>query len=123
MARTLGGFLHNVDTEVFHARDIGLDRAKDVEWIAHLKSTGDDWLVFTGDGRIRKNPAEREAYRRARLKGVVLAAAYQKTPMERCCGMVVAKWQNLVDFTSRIEPPYLVELSINLSTKFIVLPI
>lgn len=123
MAKTLAGFLHNSDTEVLHARDLGLNKAKDVDWINHLNSTGDDWLVFTGDARIRRNPAEREAYRRAKLKGVVLAAAYQKTSMSRCCGIIVAKWPELIDFTSRIEPPYLVELSINLSPKFKILPI
>ena len=122
-ARTLRGYLSETDIEVFHARDIGLQNRTEIEWISHLSSTGYDWLVFTGDGKIRKNKAAREAYRRANLKGVVLAPAFQKTPMCKCCGVIVAKWDSLLDFTSRIEAPYLVELSINFSSRYKVLPI
>lgn len=123
MARTLSGYLSQTSTEVFHARDLGLHNRSDEEWIAHLAKSGEDWMIFTGDTRIRKNRAEREAYRRARLKGVVLAPAYQKTEMGKCCGVIVAKWDGLLDFTSKIAAPYLVELSINLSPKFRVLPL
>lgn len=123
MARTLAGYLDHTPNEVFHARDLGLNDKPDIEWIEHLSANAEDWLIFTGDGRIRKNAAEREAYRRARLKGVVLAPAYQKTPMGKCCGIIVAKWDELVDFTSKIAAPYLVEMSINLSPKMKVLPI
>ena len=123
MARTLGGYLSGQAIEVFHARDLDLHDKPDVEWISHVASTADDWLVFTGDGRIRKNRAEREAYRRARLKGVVLAPSYQKTPMGKCCGMVVINWDSLVDFTNKIVPPYLVELSMNQTKKYKLLPL
>ena len=122
-ARTLAGYLQATEHEVFHARDLGLDAKTDIEWIRHLETTGDDWLVFSGDGRIRKNRAEREAYRRAQLKGVILAPAYQKTDMGRCCGIIVARWDGLLGFVQHIQPPYLVELSINLSSKFRVLPL
>jgi hypothetical protein len=123
MVKTLAGYLSSSKIDVLHARDLGLHAKPDVEWMKYLSRSGDDWLIFTGDGRIRKNRAEREAYRRANLKGVVLAPAYQKTPMGRCCGIIVAKWDSLLDFTNRIEAPYLVELSINLSPKYKILPI
>lgn len=123
MANTLRGYLAGTNHSVEHARDLGLHEKPDIEWIEHLSLSGDDWLVFSGDGRIRRNRAEREAFRRAQLKGVVLAPAYQKTPMGRCCGIIVARWDGLIDFTSRIQPPYLVELSINLKPTFSLLPI
>lgn len=123
MARTLSGYLSNTKTEVFHARDLNLHNKPDTEWIRHLAATGSDWMIVTNDGRIRKNRAEREAYRRANLKGVLLAPAYQKTEMGRCCGMLVAKWDGLIDFTSKIQAPYLVEASINLSPKYRILPL
>lgn len=123
MARTLAGFLDNTHHNVFHARDLGLDHKTDTQWIKHLSATGEDWIVFTGDGRIRKNPAEREAYRRAKLKGVILAPAYQRTKMSRCSGMIVAKWDYVLETTSRLTAPYLVEMSINLSPKMKVLPL
>ena len=123
MAKTLGGYLSNTEIEVFHARDVGLQNKPDIEWITRLGATGEDWLVVTGDGKIRKNRAEREAYRRANLKGIVLAAAYQKTPMGKCCGIVIANWDNLLDFSAKLQAPYLIELSINLSSKYKVLPL
>lgn len=122
MSNTLAGYLGAVNT-VKHARDLNLHTKPDIEWIEYLHNTGKEWLVFTGDARIQKNKAEREAFRRAGLRGVVLNAAYQKTPMARCCGMIVAKWDDLADFTNRIEPPFLVEMSINLHPKFRLLPL
>ena len=91
--------------------------------MALLAATGDDWMVVTGDGRIRKNKAERESYRRAGLKGLILAPAYQKTAMGRNCGILVAKWDGLAEFTSKIRAPFLVEVSINLSSRYVVLPL
>ena len=122
MARTLAGYLGD-NSRVVHARDIELHDKPDIEWIRFLTQSNEDWLIVTGDGRLRKNRVEREAYRRAGLRGVVLAPAYQKTPVGRCCGILVAKWDDLVDFTGRIEPPYLVEVSINLQPRFKLLPL
>lgn len=122
MARTLAGYLTD-ETSVYHARDIGLHSKSDVEWIEYLHSTKEQWIVFTGDSRIQKNKAERAAFRRAGLRGVVLNPAYQKTPMGRCCGIVVAKWDDLVGFIRPIEPPFLIEMSINLNPRFRVLPL
>lgn len=122
MAQTLAGYLSKVTT-VLHARELGLHTKTDIEWIQHLHDTREEWLVVTGDGRIHRNRAEREAFRRAGLRGVVLNPAYQKTPMGRCCGMIVFKWDELIAFTNKIDPPFLVEMSINLSSRFKILPI
>lgn len=123
MARTLAGYLSSDPITVSHARDLELHNKPDIEWIEYLGRSPEDWMVFTGDGRIRKNRAEREAFRRANLRGVVLAPAYQKTPMGRCCGIVVSNWDELLAFTSKIDAPYLVEISIRLSARFKVLPL
>ena len=123
MANTLRGYLAHTSHEVHHARELSLHAKPDIEWMHHLSSTGDEWLVVSGDGRISRNKAERAAYRRAGLRGVVLAPAYQKTPMGRCCGILVAKWDGLLDFINSIEPPYLVEMSINLTPRYKVLPL
>jgi hypothetical protein len=123
MARTLAGYLHGSPATVIHARDRGFERLPDVEWIRLLSETGEQWLVVTGDGRLARNKAEREAFRRAGLRGVVLAPAYQKTPMARSCGVLVANWDDLQDFIKRIDPPFLVEMKINLSSTFRVLPL
>jgi len=52
MASTLGGYLLRTPHEVYHARDLGLHKKPDVEWIEHLSATGEDWLIISGDGRI-----------------------------------------------------------------------
>jgi hypothetical protein len=122
MSRTLRGYLEGRN-RVVHARDLKLDRVTDIDWINFLRDSGEEWIVVTGYTRIRKNRAEREAFRRARLRGIVLAPAFQKTEMGRCCGMLVARWDDLMVFTSAIEPPYLVEVALNLSSRYKVLPL
>lgn len=86
--------------------------------IEYLAKDGSDWIVISGDDRIHRNKPERSAFRQARLKGVVLAAAYQKTPMHRCCAVIVHQWPSLLETMSRFEPPVLFEMSINFSGKF-----
>jgi hypothetical protein len=122
MSRTLAGYLES-RSRVVHARDLQLDRVTDIDWINFLRDSGEEWTVVTGDTRIRKNRAEREAFRRARLRGVVLSPAFQKTEMGRCCGMLVARWDDLMTFTSSIQPPYLVEVALNLGSRYKVLPL
>ncbi len=117
MARTLDGYLSGTNHSAEHIRDIGMAAAKDVEWISHLHSTDEEWLVVTGDTRLRKNKAEREAFKRANLKGFILKPAYQKTPMAKCCGIFVAKWDSMFEFISRINPPVFVDVSMRITQE------
>ena len=118
MARTLHGFISNFGHSAVHLRDLPFHHPSDVEWIGHLGDEPGEWIVVTGDDRIRRNRAERAAFRNADLKGVVLAAAYQKTPLHRCCAVLVHQWPNLLDTMARFEPPVLFEMSINFSGRF-----
>ena len=122
MARTLAGYLGE-DNKVIHSRDVDLHRKSDVEWMAYLAGSGRKWLVVTGDGRIARNKAERMAFRQAGLAGIVLDPAYQKTPVGRCCGMLIARWDEMMAVTRPLAPPYLFSLPINLGSKFRQLPI
>lgn len=118
MASTLHGFIDHDGHRAVHIRRLPLKNPTDVEWIEHIASTGDEWLVITGDQRIRKNKAEALAFRRARLRGVVLAAAYQRTPMNRCCAVLIDQWPRLLDTIRRFDPPFMLELSINFRGNF-----
>jgi predicted nuclease of predicted toxin-antitoxin system len=118
MASTLHGYIANFGHAAVHIRDLPLRHPTDVQWIEHLAADRDDWIVITGDDRIRRNKPERIAFRQARLKGVVLAAAYQKTSMNRCCAVLVHQWPSLLETMSRFAPPVLLEMSINFSGKF-----
>lgn len=118
MATTLNGYVSQLGHQAIHLRDLPLKTPTDIEWIDHLKADNADWIIITGDDRIRRNKAERMAFRQANLKGVVLAAAYQKTPMNRCCAVLVHQWPNLVETMERFDPPVLLEMSINFSGRF-----
>ncbi len=117
MARTLNGFVSNYGHEASHIRDLPLANPTDLEWIEYLRLDHRDWLVITGDDRIRRNKAERLAFRNSNLRGVVLAPAYQKTPLHRNCAVVVYQWPVLLETVKRFEPPILFEMSINFNGK------
>lgn len=118
MAATLNGFIANDGHRAVHIRELPLEHPTDIQWMSYLAESNDDWLVITGDQRIRRNKAEAQAFRRANLRGVVLGAAYQRTPMHRCCAVIVYQWPALFDTVARFEPPFLLEMSINFSGKF-----
>ena len=118
MARTLHGFISGEGDEAIHIRELPLDHPSDLEWMNYIRHEGSDWLVVTGDHRLSRNKAERIAFQRARLKGVVLANAYQKSPMSRRCAALIAQWPRLIETMAQLEPPVLLEISINLSGRF-----
>lgn len=123
MATTLHGFIQSDGHRAVHLRDLPLKDPKDVEWIDYIAGTHEDWLVITGDQRIRKNKAEAQAFRNSHLRGVVLASGYQKTPMNRCCAVIVDQWPKLYDTIKRFDPPFMLELSINFRGNFKQLPV
>jgi hypothetical protein len=102
MARTLHGFISRDRHEAVHVRDLPLTHPTDVQWIDYLAAERGDWIVITGDGRIRRNRAEWAAFRQAGLKGVVLAPAYQKTPLHKQCAVLLYQWPDLVEM---MAPP------------------
>lgn len=118
MAATLNGFIESQGHSAIHLRDLSLDCATDVEWITYLHESREEWIIVTGDQRIRKNKAEAQAFRNAKLRGIVLDRAYQKTAMNRCCAVIVHQWPNLYDTIQRFDPPVLLEMGINFKGRF-----
>jgi hypothetical protein len=100
--------------------DYGFDGStRDVDWITALGADDPaDWIVVTGDQRIRKNLAERTAWIRAQLKGFVLASAYQKTPVHQCASTILWRWPEMERFISLAAPGSMFEFSINRRTGF-----
>ncbi|MCV0387564.1 MAG: hypothetical protein K5821_14275 [Nitrobacter sp.] len=90
----------------------------DIDWITGLAADSSDWIVVTGDQRIRKNLAERAAWIRAGLKAFVLAPAYQKTPVNQCASVILWKWPEMERFITLAAPGSMFELSINRKTGF-----
>jgi hypothetical protein len=91
----------------------------DIAWILRLaEDDPKDWIVITGDQRIRRNLAERAAWIRAGLKAFVLASAYQKTPVHQCASTLLWRWPEMERFISLATPGSMFELSINRRTGF-----
>jgi hypothetical protein len=96
----------------------------DVRWITQLGAEpAADWIVITGDQRIRKNKAERAAWIRAGLKGFVLAPSYQKTPVHQCAAVLLWRWPEMERFIMLAAPGSMFEISIRRTSGFVPLAI
>ncbi|MER2267061.1 PIN-like domain-containing protein [Methylobacterium oxalidis] len=123
LAETVGGYLKHLGHRADHIRDLPCGRhASDIEWMEFLASTSDEWLTVTGDARIQKNKAERAAFRKAGLKGIVLANAYQKTPINRQASFLIWRWPEIQALT-KLAPPFLFEVPMRNSSGIRQLPI
>jgi hypothetical protein len=124
MATTLDGYVRHLGHSAVHIKDAACGRhAADVVWIEMLGSDSNDWVVMTGDDRIRKNHAERLAFRAARLRGFVLAPAYQKTPVHQVCSILIWRWPELEQILKLLSPPGLFELPIKRTSRLKQLPL
>jgi hypothetical protein len=90
----------------------------DVDWITRLSTDAAEWIIITGDQRIRKNIAERAAWIRAGLKAFVLAPAYQKMPVNQCASVLLWRWPEMERFITLAAPGSMFEMSINRRTGF-----
>ena len=92
--------------------------ASDEAWIGALAQDFREWLVVTADGRIAKNKAEREAYRRARLKGILLLPQFTKHKVHGQAAKLIWRWPDAAETLSRFHPPALIGLKPGWSAKF-----
>lgn len=123
LAATLNGFLTHLGHSAAHVKQLLCGPgATDEEWIAMLAADPARWIVVTGDGRIRKNPAERAAYRAAGLCGFVLAPAYQKTPMHQCASFLLWRWPEIESQANLITGAALFELPMSRTGRMKLLP-
>jgi hypothetical protein len=124
LATTLDGFIQHRGHSAHHIKDLPCGRnAEDVEWITMLAQQRRDWMVATGDDRIRKNKATRAAYRSAELSGFVLAPAYQKTPMHQVASFMLWRWPEMEQLFRLVGGAALYELPMNRSSKIKPLPL
>lgn len=123
LAETLNGYLRHRSDSASHIRDLPCGRhASDLDWMAYLAGTGDNWLVVSGDKRIQKNKAERAAFRQAGLKGFVLASGYQKTPIHQQASFLIWRWPD-IDGLLKLAPPFLFEIPMHRQAGFRQLPV
>ncbi len=126
LATTLHGFIQHDGHMAVHIRDMsGLPNGRhssDIEWIRALQSDPDDWVFFTGDRRVTKNPAERAALRSAGLHGFILAPAYQKMPLNIVAATLVQRWPDILQLVQSLRPPSMHELPVGKNSRISQLP-
>lgn len=81
------------------------NETQDVEWIEFLQNSSDHWIFFTQDDRIRKNPAERAALRRAKLHGFVFASGFMKQKPNIRAARMLYLWPEVEKLVSATAPP------------------
>ena len=124
LAATLNGYVQHLGHDAVHIRDLPCgSHAADTEWITFLQHSGDDWLVYTGDLRIQKNHAERQAFRQAGLKGIVLAPAYQTFKVYQQASRLLWRWPDIEETIRRFKAPFLFELPVTNSGRLRSLPL
>lgn len=86
-------------------------------WIDALGKEG-GWSVITDDHRIRKNPAEKAAWRAARLKGFFLAPGWRKINTIEKTGRLLLWWPRLMEADKLFAEGTVVELPIGPGSRF-----
>jgi hypothetical protein len=124
LAWTVNGFVAHLGHSAHHIADLPCGRnATDIEWIELLGKDKMVWMVVTGDDRIRKNKAERAAFRAAGLSGFVLARAYQKTPIHQVASFLLWRWPEMEQLFGLVTGPALHELPMSRTSKIRQLPL
>lgn len=93
------------DHRAFPIRDKFDPATADVDWLAALGEDGQRWAVVSADLRIRKNKAEREAFRRAGLIGFFLTPALKKAPLFDQAGRIARVFPTVLQQVEIVEPP------------------
>lgn len=112
----------------FHIRFMpgyGFDASTpDEVWIERLgRDKASDWVVMTGDDRIRRNFAERLAWKRGGLKGFVLARAFQKLPRHQVASHLLWRWPEMQRFITSAAAGSMFELRPSRGAKFVPLSV
>lgn len=124
LASTLNGYLRFSGSVAIHISEAPCGRhASDLEWIAWLKASGTDWLVLTGDTRIRRNAAERAAFRQAGLRAFVLAPSYQTARVNQQASFILWRWPDIEDILRLTAAPFMFELPLNRSSRIRQMPL
>lgn len=89
--------------EVVALRDRFEAGAPDTLWIPALGREG-DWIIVSGDLRIRTRPQERELLRAAQLTTFFMAGGYMNLPEWEQVRWMVDKWPLIVEQADRVNP-------------------
>jgi hypothetical protein len=88
--------------EIVPLRDKFPANIKDVEWISELAKERDKWVVVSGDSRISRNKAERDAWLEAELTAFFWAPGWENLPHWRKAATMVKWWPAITDQARKI---------------------
>jgi hypothetical protein len=95
--------------------------AEDVDWMRTLGREG-GWAVISGDIRITRNAAERQAWREAALIGFFMAPGWRKLDPLHQTARLLMWWDRLVAQVALVEGGAIFQLPINPGSKLRQLP-
>jgi hypothetical protein len=95
--------------EIVALRDKFAQTIRDVEWIQQLSREG-TWVVVSGDRRITRNRAERDAFRNSRLIGFFLAKGLFKSKLTKQAERILALWENIEKVVGVVQSGAMFEL-------------
>lgn len=104
LARAAGEILGLLGHQFEYSRKRYPDRDPgDRVWLGELGAEG-NWIVITGDERIRKNPGERHVWRQAGLTTFFLQDAWQNTPGEEQAWRMLRWLPRMIDAAGNHDP-------------------
>lgn len=122
IARALNGYIEADGDRAVHLADMFSRTITDVEWMNALAATGEFWIVITADKRIRKNSAEREAFRQSKLLCLVMSRSWSKTPVNQRAAMILWRWPDIQQ-VAKFVGTGMFELPLRRSKKLTPLPL
>lgn len=116
VARSLNELVYP-DHSFVHIKDHqGLSQdATDIEWITYLGQDG-GWVVLTKDSNITKRPAEKEAFKLAKLTGFFLDKSWSHLKVFQFHSKLAAHMENIIDLAEKYPKGKCFRVRVN-STK------
>lgn len=108
VARAINSIVEPEDT-VIALRDKFPPGTADVDWIDALGREG-GWVVVSGDRRISRNRAEREAWRASKLTGFFLSKGLQKASVFKLTTRLLLLWEVMRTQHALVEAGAIFEL-------------
>jgi hypothetical protein len=115
IARALQAFFKG-EHEVITVRDKFPPSIRDIELIQSLSREG-PWVLISGDRRITRNKAEREALRNSNLIGVFLAPGVYKAREIKKLERILVLWESIEQLTKLVQPGAMFELPMKAQLK------
>lgn len=82
---------------------------RDIEWISTLSGEG-QWVVISGDRRITRNHAERQAFRNSNLIGFFLSEGLYKASVIKQMERILALWPSIESLCETVHSGAMFEL-------------